>query len=561
LPRPHIFIVGGTGTFGSRLARLLARRGGYRLTLAARDRGRAEALLRELRAVDPTLLAGFVHAERDRIDAVLLTELGVAVLVDCSGPFQDTGAALVSAAIEARCHYVDLADARAFVAGITRFEPLARAARVAVVAGASTTPALTHAVLDHITGGWTGLDAIDVAIVPGNRTPRGRAVIAGILSWVGQPLQVFDDAEWRERRGWAGTVPVTVEGLGSRLSALAELPDADLLFSRYKPRLRALIRAGLELPVLHRLVGMAGLLVRLRAIRSARSLTGPGTFIAVLLAGFGTDAGGLVVEARGQDARGDAQLARWSLVARKGEGPYVPAAPAAAIVAGLASGDPVLAEPGARSAAGVLRLEQILPWFEGLAIETRLSHHVNGKSLFQRVLGHAYGGLPAPTREMHRGHPAVIAEGEARVAGAANAAGALVARLFGFPGQAEKLPLRVIIESIDGGERWSRFFAGRPMRSEMRATTDNMIEERFGPVAVTMRLEPRPDGLDMVPQAARLGPVPLPSFLRPRIRGEERVDALGRHRFDVDIGLPLIGRLVAYSGYLRLQVLGKSGQT
>jgi hypothetical protein len=86
----------------------------------------------------------------------------------------------------------------------------------------------------------------------------------------------------------------------------------------------------------------------------------------------------------------------------------------------------------------------------------------------------------------------------------------------------------------------------------MRAAGENLIEERFGPVALIMRLEARVDGLDMLPQSARIGPFPLPRFLHPRIKAEERVDELGRHRFDVEIGLPVIGRLVAYTGYLRV---------
>jgi NAD(P)-dependent dehydrogenase (short-subunit alcohol dehydrogenase family) len=418
VPRPHILIVGGTGTFGSRLARLLARRKAYRLTIAARDASRAGALLAELHSIDPYCAAAFMPVERAKIDAELLREVGPAVVVDCSGPFQDTNTSLIEAAIEAKCHYVDLADSRAFVAGIDRFGLKARAAGITVIAGASTTPALTHAVLDSVTKGWIGLDAIDVAIVPGNKTPRGRSVIAGILSWVGQPSKVFEEADWRERRGWSRTEIVTIEDLGRRRAGLAELPDADLLGSRYRPRIRATIRAGLELRVLHGLVGLAGLLVRMRIIRSARALTGVGTFIAAMLAPFGSNAGGMVIEATGRDARGDARVARWSLVARKGEGPYVPVVPAAAIIAGLTSGDPAVAAPGARSAAGVVSLEQIRPWFDGLAIETKLSGYRNEKPLFRIVLGAAYEKIPHATRRLHRGRPAVIADGEARVSSA-----------------------------------------------------------------------------------------------------------------------------------------------
>ena len=48
-----------------------------------------------------------------------------------------------------------------------------RAADVAVLAGASSTPALSHAVLDTLVAGSRKVIAIEVSIAPGNRAPRG----------------------------------------------------------------------------------------------------------------------------------------------------------------------------------------------------------------------------------------------------------------------------------------------------------------------------------------------------------------------------------------------------
>ncbi len=550
--RPHVLIVGGTGVFGSRLARLLARRQAYRLTLVARDATRADKLLGELGAIDPEGAHAFLPLAREKIEAGVLRRADVQIVADCSGPFQVMGTDVVDAAIEAGCHYVDLADSRAFVVAIERADPQARAAGVTVISGASTTPALTHAVLDTITRDWMDLDSVDVAIVPGNKTPRGRSVIEAILSWVGQPVRVFDGGRWRAQRGWSDSGFVELEGVGRRRAALAELPDLDLIPSRSKPRIRGRIRAGMELGVLHHLIGLSGLAVRWGIVKSATAFTGLGMFIANLLAPFGSDAGGMVVEASGRDARGEARVARWSLVARKGDGPYVPVTPAAAIIAGLAAGDPDIAIPGARTGAGVVSLDAVRPWFEGLAIETKLSGYRNEKPLYRVVLGGAYDRMPDATRRLHRGRPAVMAEGEADVVGAANVVGAFLARRFGFPLKGERVPLGVLIESVAGREHWTRFFAAKPMRSVMQAAGEGLIEESFGPVAIRMHLVARPDGLDMIAETGRIGPIPIPKFLLPVIKAEERVDAEGRHRFDVDIGLPLIGRLVAYRGFLRV---------
>ena len=361
MSRPHILIVGGAGVFGSRLARLLARRKGFRVSLGGRTESRALALQRELRLIDEQGEYGFVMIDRDRIGGERLKEIDCDVVVDCSGPFQLSGTQLIEAAIAARCHYVDIADSRAFVAGVTKFDSAARAVAVAVISGASSTPGLTHAVLDHVTSAWLAVDSIDVAIVPGNRTPKGRAVVEGILSWVGQRVRVFREAGWEQGRGWSDGRWVSIEGLPRRRAMLAEVPDLDLLPARYAPRVRAGFDAGMELPVLNWLIGVAAVPVRWGLVKSARVFAGLGTQIALWLDRFGTADGGMQIEAAGQDARGDARVVRWWLRAANGDGPYVPVAPAAAVIEMLTLGGRL--RGGARSAAGVISLEQIRPWF------------------------------------------------------------------------------------------------------------------------------------------------------------------------------------------------------
>jgi hypothetical protein len=546
----HVLIVGAGGVFGSRLARLLARRGGYRLSLGGRGEPRVMPLQRELRASHPDGEFAYVHIDREQASAERLKEIGCAIVVDCSGPFQHSGTRLIEAAIGARCHYLDLADSRTFVAGIGRFDSAARAVGIAVLTGASSTPALSHAVLDSLTSAWLRVDSVDVAIVPGNRTPKGRSVIDGILSWVGQPLQAFRDGEWQEARGWSEPRRVSIEGLKPRKAYLVDVPDLDLLARRYQPRVRAGFDAGMELGVLNRLISLAGTLVRWRLLRSARVFTGLGTWIAMRLDRFGSADGGMVVEAAGQDARGDPRVARWSLKAGQGDGPYVPVTPAAALVDALAHGRGI--RTGARPAAGEIALEQIRPWFEDLAFEIKLLSFRGEKPLYRRVMGDNFEHLPEVTRRLHRGRPAVIAIGEAEVTPAANAVGQFLARAFGLPCAGGKQPVRVAIESRDGREHWTRFFGGKPMRSVMSAAPGGLIEEQFGPFTLRMRLVPKPGGLDMERVSGRLWGAPLPRFLLPRMHATERVDEFRRHAFDVEITAPLIGRLVAYKGWLEV---------
>lgn len=546
-PRPHVLIVGAGGVFGSRLAHLLAGRRSFRLSLAGRTPTKLQRLAAELARIDPEGGHTAVRLDRDAVSAATLRQLAAGIVVDCAGPFQVSGPTLLKAAIAARCHYVDLADSRASVAAVGQFDDAARQGAVCVISGASSTPALSNAAIASLASDWQSIDSIDCAIVPGNQTPKGRSVIAGILSWVGQPVRVFREGVWQVGRGWSRSRWVTISGLRRRRAQLADVPDLDEIPARWSPRLRAGFDAGMELDLLNGLIWLAGLPVRWHLIPSARLFTGLGHLIANLLDRFGSPSGGMLVEAVGVDAEGRNVESRWELRARSGDGPVVPLGPAAAIVQLLAFGPPLPA--GARSAAGVISLDEIAQWYHGYAIDFATAKTIAGPSLFQRLLGGAFDRLPEATRLLHRGRPAIVAEGEADIEAPGSFLTRCLARALGMPSQTGHVPLRVVIEQRDGREHWVRYFGEHTMRSEMWAE-QGLLVERFGPFSMRMRLDARVDGLDMVLVAGRFFRLPIPAPLLPRVVAEERMDAEGRHRFAVSVNLPLFGRLMAYRGYL-----------
>jgi saccharopine dehydrogenase-like NADP-dependent oxidoreductase len=264
-------LVGATGAFGERLAEGLIR-AGIAVIGVARNEARLEILARRLGPL-------FVAEPMDRaaIDTAHLHALrkrwpGLFAVADASGPFQASDDRLPRAAIGARLHYVDLADARGFVGGIRVLDQQARAADVAVLAGASSTPALSHAVLDTLVAGSRKVIAIEVSIAPGNRAPRGLSVVQAILSTVGQPIRVFRGCRWTEQRGWTLGKTIELPGIGKRRVALCETPDLDLLVERYHPVADAVFGAGLELRLLHESVGALGLPVRLGILKSLAGL-------------------------------------------------------------------------------------------------------------------------------------------------------------------------------------------------------------------------------------------------------------------------------------------------
>jgi hypothetical protein len=544
----RVLVLGGTGSFGALLVEGLVRHTAFAVVIAARDRGRAEALAARLRAAHPgrDIVALALDARQATPESLRAT--GAFALVDAAGPWQGAGYRLPRAAIAAGMHAIDLSDARDHVAGFAAaLDAPARAAGVAALAGASSTPALSHAVLDELTQGWRGVAAIEVAILPGNRAPRGLSVVWAILSYAGWPVRLFHDGAWQVRPGWGMTRRIVVPGLGRRWAGLCETPDLDLLPARFAPSRDAVFRAGLELPVLHLGLWLASLPVRAGLLASLARFARPARWLAGLLDRFGTDRGGMLVEARGVDAAGEPVRARWTLLAEAGDGPRIPTLPALAALRALAEGR---IASGARPCAGVLGLAELAREFAPYRITARTERWCPAP-LFADALGSAFAALPAPLRAMHGAGWHRSAAGEAEVEGAAGLLARIVARLVGFP-PSGRLPVRVTMSTDGDGECWVRDFGGRRFRSRLRWRGEaGRLEERFGPFAFTLEVPAGEWGLGMRVERWRCLGVRLPRWLAPFGDATESVDAAGRFRFDVSIRLPLgLGRVVRYRGWL-----------
>jgi hypothetical protein len=188
-----------------------------------------------------------------------------------------------------------------------------------------------------------------------------------------------------------------------------------------------------------------------------------------------------------------------------------------------------------------------------LGIDTVLDRRAAPTPLFAQALGRDFDALPAVNRCLHAPAPALILEGEAEVEGAERPLGRHLARLFDLPQTQPCAPLRVVIEATpDGRELWSRLFQHDVMRSVMENPdpATRTVWERFGAFRFRLRLDPSPDGLAMVLAGGRLWRMSLPAVLLPRIKATEWVES-ERHRFDVSIELPVLGRLARYRGWLR----------
>ncbi|WP_246154094.1 SDR family oxidoreductase [Methylobacterium oryzihabitans] len=547
---PRILVVGGAGVFGSRLARGLAASGLCAVVVAGRDRARTEGAAGALARAAPGVPVEATVLDAATATPAMLRDLDLAGVIDAAGPYHAGEGAhrLARAAIGAGLPYCDLADGRAYVAGFSALDAAAREAGVSLVTGASTTPALSNAVLDHLTRGWRRVETIEAAISPGNRAPRGLAVMRSILSYAGRPVRVWRAGAWETRPGWGLTTREAIPGLGRRWLSLCETPDLDILPARFPDATAAVFRAGLELPGLHLGLWLASLPVRARLLPSLEPFARLFLRLAVVVEGLGSDRGGMMVRVSGLDGDGRPVTATWTLVAEAGDGPVVPTLAALALARRWLAGPPLA--PGARACVGLVDLDALAAEMAPHRIRATIRRDAPGSPLFGRALGPGFAVLPEAVRAVHRPGTGLVLGGRAGVVRGRHPVSRLVGRLLGLPPASAEVPVRVTIAPEGEGEVWTRDFAGRRFRSRMGPAGEGAVEERFGPLALRFRLEPGRDGLGMTIAGWRLGRLPLPVALAPAARARESVDAAGRFRFDVAVDLPLVGPLVQYRGWL-----------
>lgn len=364
MPYCRVLVIGGYGFFGGRLVERLARNAELHILVAGRSLAAADKFVSRLDADAPASVAAVaLDADAPRLVSRLRT-LAPQIVINASGPFQGRDYRVPLACIEAGCHYVDLADGREYVTGISGLHAAARRRGVFVTSGASTVPALSSAVVDHLASGLAEVRSIDIGISPGNRTERGLATVSGVLSYCGKRLP---DGGGRPVFGWSGAwrhgYPKPV---GSRLLSPVDVPDLSLLPLRYAGAPAVRFGAGLELQFLHRCMNFFAWMARIGLVRDWSQHAGWLKQTSDLFIGCGSDAGAMHVAVTGVGADGATVSRTWQLVATQGHGPFVPTLAAAALVRKAAAGG---LEPGAFPCVGQLALPDFLREIEGLNIE------------------------------------------------------------------------------------------------------------------------------------------------------------------------------------------------
>lgn len=355
-------ILGGYGNFGARICRALASGPAtshpMKLLVAGRDASRAQALAATL---GPGAQGVALDHQAPGL-AATLRQWGVGLVIHTAGPFQAQAYSVAQAAAEAGAHYIDLADGRRFVCDFpAAMRGAFTAAGRTAIAGASTVPALSSAVVDHLCAGWQHIDSIDICIAPAQRAPRGQATLAAVLSYCGLPIDVWSDGRWQPQRGWAQPTPVQFHRLRPRLGAVCDIPDLEIFPAHYLARDRVTFRAALEVGLAQRSFAAIAALRHWGVLRHPENLAWLMHHTGGVLDALGTPLGGMVVRVAGADAQGQPRRRAWHIAADHDHGPEIPCMAAILLARQLAAGQRL--PTGAHTSTSLLPLAAFAPEF------------------------------------------------------------------------------------------------------------------------------------------------------------------------------------------------------
>jgi len=222
----RILVLGASGVFGLQIARELLI-SGYSLTLAARNRARLEDSAR--------LLSGNFQIQTLDIsdsEACKAVARDHAIVVHAAGPYSQQGLEVASSCIEQGCHYVDIADDRAYLQRLRTLEEKFSERGLAAIYGCSSLPGISGALASRLAQGRPEAPrAIEVVLFIGNRNQKGRGALASVFKILGEKISTPQgDLIGMREGGWVD-LPAP---FGRRLALNFESPEYDLFPLRFQ---------------------------------------------------------------------------------------------------------------------------------------------------------------------------------------------------------------------------------------------------------------------------------------------------------------------------------------
>jgi saccharopine dehydrogenase-like protein len=360
----RILVLGGYGNFGARICRALAR-DGIEVIAAGRDPNRGHQSAK----FDASIGKAQVDIADKNLEA-RIRSIAPDIVIHCAGPFQSQHYNVALASLAAGAHYIDLADGRAFVTKFSaEVDPIAKSANRLAVSGASTVPALSSAVVDHVADRFRSIEEIQIYIAPAQHAPRGEATMRAVFSYAGRPFQWLRDGTWRTVYGWQELRRLRFADLGTRWAAACDVPDLELFPVRYPTAKTVEFRAALEVGIQHFLFAGVSQIRRWGIPVPLDKWAVTLDRFAGFLDRFGTERGGMLISVTGARTDGKRGRIDWHLTADNNHGPEIPCMPAILLSKKLMQGK--IALRGAMPCMGLLTLDEFAPEFARWGIRAK----------------------------------------------------------------------------------------------------------------------------------------------------------------------------------------------
>lgn len=177
-------------------------------------------------------------------------------------------------------------------------------------------------------------------------------------------------------------------------------------------------------------------------------------------------------------------------------------------------------------------------------------------SLFQRVMGDAFGRLAPPLQRFHSLQGSQSLQGRVQTEAPATRAARWLARGLGAPHAAMDGAIRFELDAGPALETWTRHFPQHVMKSQMRCAGPRLVEQ-LGAVRLYFTLLEQGGALRIQLDGLQVLGVPCPRWLLPRVHALE-TGRDGAVFFDVRAALPGVGTVSAYRGHLVLPAQGSA---
>lgn len=169
-------------------------------------------------------------------------------------------------------------------------------------------------------------------------------------------------------------------------------------------------------------------------------------------------------------------------------------------------------------------------------------------STYERAMGDTFNRLSPAVRRFHRLAGLHRLHGWAATDAPSGLCARLLSMCLGTPLQSKSGAIQFELHAGPTSETWTRHFPDRTMRSELRLTAPQVVEQ-LGFCRLTFELGEQEGRLEMQLVKLHFLGAPCPRWLLPTIVAQESGEG-DRLLFRARASLPAVGTVASYTGYL-----------